>query len=98
MKLLNFNFHLAISGMLTVSAVYVLSLISGKLSFLTPSVILYLLSANLLYVLFFRMKNIVHAVSRNPEERIHNTLVYVFHSVNIIATLFLLSSVLFNQY
>jgi hypothetical protein len=51
-----------------------------------------------LYVLFFRMKNIVHAVSRNPEERIHNTLVYVFHSVNIIATLFLLSSVLFNQY
>lgn len=93
MKLLNFNLHLLLSGMITVSAVYVLSLMSSKLSFLTPSVILYILSANLLYVLFFKVKKIVNAISRNPEERIHNTMVYLFHSFNIITAIFLLSAV-----
>lgn len=98
MKLLNFNFHLLVSGMITISAVYVLSLMSSKLSFLTPSVVLYLLSANLLYVLLFKAKKLMTNVSRNPDERIHNSMVYLFHIVNITAAIFLLSSVLFNQY
>lgn len=93
MKLLNFNLHILISGMITVSAVYVLSLMTSKLNFLTPSVILYILSANLLYVLLFRTKKIMNAISRNPEERIHNTMIYVFHSVNIVTAIFLLTEV-----
>lgn len=93
MKLLNFNLNLLISGMFTVSAVYVLSLMSARLSFFTPSVILYILSANLLYVLLFRTKKIMNAISRNPEERIHTTMVYLFHCFNIITAIFLLTEV-----